>query len=72
MAHQNEKSILAQLIELRDKEVEAATHLFVVCGQPSTVEGFYDAWCKEDPEWFYQHESLERAIILMKRDWGLE
>lgn len=66
MAHQNEKSILAQLIELRDKEVEAAAHLFIVCGQPSTVEGFHQAWMKEDQNWFIQFTALNSSIKVMQ------
>lgn len=66
MARQNEKSILQQLIEVRDKEVEAAAHLFIVCGQPSTVEGFHQAWMKEDMNWFMQFTSLNSAIKVMQ------
>lgn len=66
MAHQNAKSILAQLIELRDKEVEAASHLFIVCGQPSTDEGFHAAWMKEDIDWYMQFTGLEALIDVMQ------
>ena len=66
MEPQNAKSILTQLIELRDKELEAATHLFVVCGQPSTVEGFHQAWMKEDMNWFMQFTALNSTIKVMQ------
>lgn len=67
MTRGDQPSVLAQLIELRDKEVEAARHLFVVCGQPSTDEGLYDAWCKEDPEWFRQVLDLGLCIRRMQK-----
>lgn len=67
MEHQKDKSILTQLIELRDKELEAAKHLFIVCGQPSTDEGFHAAWMKEDIDWCMQFTALNSLIGVLRR-----
>lgn len=53
-----DRSILTELLRLRDSEEEAARHLFIVCGQPAAYGDFIDAWHNEDPIWFCQWESL--------------
>lgn len=66
MEPQNAKSILTQLIELRDKERAAAEHLFIVCGQPETEFEFFKAWAKEDEQWFIQYIALKSSIEQMQ------
>ena len=59
------ETIAAKLNDLIKEEEEAARHLFVVCGQPSTPEGFYDAWANEDAAWFAQWTTLKAAARTM-------
>lgn len=60
------KGILENMKELVKSEEEDARHLFVVCGQPSTREGFMQAWFKEDPSWFAQWMALQASIKTME------
>lgn len=66
MEPQSEKSILARMIELRDEQLDAAAHLFIVCGQPSTEFEFFQAWAKEDQNWFVQFIALRSSIEQMQ------
>lgn len=76
MAHQNDKKptrpdLLRALIDLRDSEMEAAKHLFIVCGEPSTEEGFLQAWAKEDAKWLTSFLFL-RGLIASMEKMGIE
>ena len=57
--------MIRALIQLRDSELEAAKHLFVVCGQPSTELGLFEAWAKEDPAWLASFMMLRGMIAAM-------
>lgn len=61
------QGIVENLKALAASEEEDARHLFVVCGQPSTDEGFQQAWFKEDPAWFAKWMCLKATIEAMRR-----
>jgi len=60
-------TIIIDVKELVAAEEKAARHLFVVCGQPSTDEGFHQAWFKEDPVWFAKWMVLKATADALKR-----
>lgn len=61
------QGIIENLKALVVSEEEDARHLFVVCGQPSTQEGFHAAWFKEDPAWFSKWIYLKSSIKALEK-----
>lgn len=59
-------SMIVDLQKVADEHEEAARHLFVVCGQPSTDAGFELAWANEDYDWFCEWKKLQAFINLME------
>lgn len=60
-------NILRALIQLRDSELEAAKHLFVVCGEPADENQFLLAWAKEDQQWLTSFIFLRALIGAMEK-----
>ncbi len=60
-------SMIADLKKVADEHEEAARHLFVVCGEPSTQEGFECAWKKEDQVWWWEWATLCAMIKVMEK-----
>lgn len=58
-------SMIADLQKVADEHEEAARHLFVVCGEPSSQVLFEFAWRKEDPVWYAQWCELKITISQM-------
>lgn len=58
-------SMIADLQKVADAHEEAARHLFVVCGQPDTQEGFEHAWSKEDEQWYAEWAALCSLITTL-------
>lgn len=59
-------SMLEDLQKLAAEHEEAARHLFVVCGEPSTQAGFEMAWAKEDFTWYNEWMNLRAFIKIME------
>lgn len=58
--------VIAGFETVLQAEADSARHLFVVCGEPSTEEGFHAAWQKEDPKWFESYMNMKQRLAAMK------
>lgn len=59
-------SMIEDLQKIAAEHEEAARHLFVVCGQPDTQEGFEMAWAKEDYCWYMEWHAVHNLLIALR------